>query len=536
MKEAVDSANAKWRGLAFGQRVTLLAGALAVALVGYVAYQKVNEPTWAVLEANVNDSTASTILAGLDAHGIAHKVEGNGTRILVPKEQLDSSRLALAGDGITAQPQPEGFDEIFANQGLASSDFEQRVNYERALEGELARTLLTMEPVAGARVQLSIPEQSIFIGDGTNATDKPTASVVLSLRRDLTRAESDTVANVIASSVEGLTPGQVTIAAADGTMLRAAGADETTTGGTTHNIDVTREFESGLSTRLTDLARTLTGQPNAKVEVRAVLDFTESTVEQEVVDPTKNTPTAEHETTEKWTGSGGTAGGVAGADGGPVAANGSSNGTYDKTDKTTTYTPGDRTITKSTTSTPTVTRLTVAVVVPVAPNEDGKVESPVDEETLSRVLGPAAGIDTTRGHDRGGGRAGNGHRHRRPHHRAATPVLPAAPQTTLLGEAAGGGAFLMLMVGMMMRRRRKKKERRLASQSPTMMAAGGKKAKKGKKGAAAEPAGGMPAVAHAPTSSDPDRQAVDEIKGDLERMLSESPESLAALLSTWMAK
>ncbi|MEA3183702.1 MAG: flagellar M-ring protein FliF, partial [Ilumatobacteraceae bacterium] len=375
MKEAVDSANAKWRGLAFGQRMSLVFGVLAVALVGYVGYQKVNQPTWAVLEANVDDATASTILAGLDAHGVAHKVEGNGTRILVPKDQLASSRLALAGDGITAQPQPAGFEEIFAKQGLASSDFEQRVNYERALEGELARTLLTMQPVAGARVQLTIPQQSIFIGDGTNSADKPTASVVLSLRRDLTRAESDTVANVIASSVEGLTPGQVTIAAADGTLLRAAGSDQTTTGGSTHNIDVTREFETSLSTRLTDLARTLTGQANAKVEVRAVLDFTESSVEQEVVDPTKNTPTAQHETTEKWTGTGGTAGGVACASGGPAAASGSSNGTYDKTDKTTTYTPGDRTITKSTTSTPTVTRLTVAVVVPVAADKDGKVVS-----------------------------------------------------------------------------------------------------------------------------------------------------------------
>jgi flagellar M-ring protein FliF len=516
--------------------MSLIFGALAVGLVGYVAYQKVNQPTWAVLEANVNDATASTILAGLDAHGIAHKVDGNGTRILVPKEQLASSRLALAGDGITAQPQPAGFDEIFAKQGLASSDFEQRVNYERALEGELARTLLTMQPVAGARVQLSIPQQSIFIGNGTSTADKPTASVVLSLRRDLTRAESDTIANVIASGVEGLTPQQVTIAASDGTMLRAAGSDQTTTGGSTHNIDVTREFETALSTRLTDLARTLTGQPNAKVEVRAVLDFTQSSVEKEVIDPTTNTPTAQHETTEKWTGSGGTAGGVAGSGGGPVAASGSSNGTYDKTDKTITFTPGDRTITKSTTSTPTVTRLTVAVVVPVPPDKAGKVVSSVDDATLSRVLGPAAGIDTKRGDtievavvpaavtDTGNLITAQ-----------PTPVAPAAPKTTLVGEAAGGGAVLMLIVTMMMRRRRKKKERSVAAQSPTMVAAGGKKAKKGKKGVA-DPADGMPMAARAATSGDPDRQAVDEIKGDLERMLAESPESLAGLLSTWMAK
>jgi flagellar M-ring protein FliF len=536
MKEAMDNANTKWRGLTFGQRFTLILGTLAVTLTGYVMYQKVNQPNWAVLEANVSDTTASQILAGLDKHGIPHKVDGNGTRIMVPKEQLDSSRLALAGDGITAQPQPEGFDQVFASQGLASSDFEQRVNYQRALEGELARTLLTMQPIAGARVALSIPQPSIFIGDGTTPADKATASVVLSLRRDLTRAESDTIANVIGSSVEGLTPDQVTIASADGTLLRAAGSDQGSSAGTTKNLDATHEFESSLSARLTDLARTLSGEQNAKVEVRAVLDFTESTVEKEVIDPTKNTPTAEHETTEKWTGSGGTAGGSTGASGGPLAAGGSTDGTYDKTDKTTTYTPGDRTITKSTTSTPTVTRLSIAVVVPVKPGADGNVVAPVDSDTLSRVLGPAAGIDTKRGDtievaivpatvtDTGSLITA-----------PATAVVPKAPQTTLIGEAAGGGAFLMLLMAMMMRRRRKKKERRLAAQNPATSTSGGKRRKKGKKGAV-DPTEVMPAPAHSPIHSDPDRQAVDEIKGDLERMLNESPESLTALLSTWMAK
>ena len=87
---------------------------------------------------------------------------------------------------------PEGFDEIFAKQGLASSDFEQRVNYQRALEGELARTLLAMEPVPGARVQLSIPEQSLFVGSRRGPAKTPAASVMLELRRDLTAAESDT--------------------------------------------------------------------------------------------------------------------------------------------------------------------------------------------------------------------------------------------------------------------------------------------------------------------------------------------------------
>ena len=110
---------------------------------------------------------------------------------------------------------------------------------------------------------------------------------------------------MVASAVEGLTPDQVTIASSDGTMLRAAGRTSQPAAArrtTTWSHPRLRDRRS--PTRLTELARTLTGQPGATVEVRAVIDFTQSTVEKEVIDPTKNTPTAEHTTTETWTGTG----------------------------------------------------------------------------------------------------------------------------------------------------------------------------------------------------------------------------------------
>ncbi len=569
--QQLDGYATKWKALSIGQRVTIMIVVLGVAVGGYIVYCKATATKYSVLYANLDDTTASDVLAKLDAKGIPHQLEANGSRILVPTGQLASSRLALAADGVTGQAVPKGFDEIFSNQGLASSDFEQRVNYERALEGELARTLLAMEPVAGANVQLSIPEQSIFIGDGGAPGRVPTASVMLSLKRPLTSQEINTVASMISSSVEGLTPEQVTIASSDGALLQAAGADTAGGGGgsTTKNIEVTRDYENSLSTRLTQLARTLTGQPGATVEVRAVMDFTQSTVEQEKIDPTQNTPTAQHETTETWTGTGSTAGGTTGVDGGPVGASGAGgNGTYEKSDKTTTFTPGDRTITKSTTTTPTLTRLSIAVVVPVAAPSTAAADaaaaaaaagstgsstatttavtidantSVVDDAMLTRLIGSAAGIDATRGDtievamvpataaDTGALIT------------ADTPdptAVPATtPTTTMYAQAAGAGALGMFLIVMMLRRRRRKKEK---LQALILGEVGGRgKRRKSKKGTGSEDVlatAALPATVKATSAKDPDREAVDEIKGDLERMMNESPESLAALLSSWMAK
>lgn len=568
--QQLDGYATKWKALSIGQRVTIMTVVLGVAVGGYIVYGKATATKYSVLYANLDDTTASDVLAKLDAKGIPHQLEANGTRILVPTDQLASSRLELAADGVTGQAVPKGFDEIFSNQGLASSDFEQRVNYERALEGELARTLLAMEPVAGANVQLSIPEQSIFIGDGGDPGQVPTASVMLSLKRPLTSQEINTVASMISSSVEGLTPEQVTIASSDGTLLQAAGADTAAGGGgsTTKNLEVTRDYENTLSTRLTQLARTLTGQPGATVEVRAVMDFTQSTVEQEKIDPAQNTPTAEHESTETWTGTGSTAGGTTGVDGGPVGATG--DGTYEKSDKTTTFTPGDRTITKSTTTTPTLTRLSIAVVVPVAALSTAAADaaaaaaaatagstgastatttavtvdantSVVDDAMLTRLIGSAAGIDATRGDTIEVAMV--------PATAADTGVLitadtldptvvpPTTPTTTMYAQAAGAGALGMFLIVMMLRRRRRKKEK---LQALILGDAGGrgkrKKSKKGTGDADVLATTALPAIVKATSGKDPDREAVDEIKGDLERMMNESPESLAALLSSWMAK
>lgn len=538
MPTFLTSLRARWTAMTPGARFAA-AGAVAAVLIGAgVLYSNSTRTEWAVLYANLDDTTASSVMQQLDADGIPHQLDGNGSRILVPKDRLAATRLQLAGEGVSGQPVPPGFDEVFAGQGLATSDFEQRVNYERALEGELARTLLAMEPVRGANVQLSLPERSLYIGTGDDTAAQPSASVLLSLDRELTGREVDTVANVVSSAVEGLSPHDVTIASTSGQLLQAAGADASTAG-STESLEITRDYEVALSKRLTDLVRVATGAPGATVEVRADLDFTSTNTERETIDPLLNTPTAEQTVTESYSGSGSGAGTV-GIDGGPVAGAAGGDGTYEKEETIRQYVPGDRQVTRSTSTTPTIRRINLAVVVPVATADGATPAAAIDEATIEQVVSSAAGLDTARGDT------------------IAIAVVPAAAAadgmliTDATGEpaaapASGGrsplvtgiaaGIALMAVVMLVLRTRRKRRAAALAAEltalgTPDQLAeAVGKRRRK--RDAVVEPA----VAADDPAApADPDHAAVDEIRSDLARMLNESPESLAALLSSWMAK
>ena len=156
-----------WKKIPVSKRIGLLT-VVVVAVFGVtMAYSRVTAPTWVVLYGNVDDAQASTVLAKLDAKGIAHQMGGNGTRILVSQDQLVTARLALAADGVGGRTMPAGW-AIMDKEGLATSDMKQRVDYQRALEGELAKTLMGMDAVNMATVHLTIPEKAIYAGSSTD--------------------------------------------------------------------------------------------------------------------------------------------------------------------------------------------------------------------------------------------------------------------------------------------------------------------------------------------------------------------------------
>ncbi len=509
-----------WKRVPVGKRVLLITVVLVTALAGTMVYSRVTTPTYAVLYGNVSDAQASDVLAKLDAKGIAHKVEGNGTRILVPQDSLVSARLSLAADGFNGRSMPEGWG-IMDKEGLATSDMKQRIDYQRALEGELSRTLMGIDTVKLATVHLTLPEKPIYAGAQTNAV-KPTASVVLDLSRPLSPDEIETIPNLVASAVEGLTVANVTVASSDGTTLHAAG-DNPAAGGsvtTSKAMKATDEYEKALSDRLTVLARQLTQRPDASVVVKADLSFDETTVETETVDPAQQVPTAEHESSEEWTGTGSPAGGTVGVDGGPLPNASDSNGTYKKADKTTTF-QGGRSVTKTQQTPGGVKRMSVAVVVPY----DATLGDPAfDPADVSRVVGAAAAIDTARGDTIEVATVAAGPVPTTVVPPVATTPVPGGVSTPVLG-GVGGFIFLFVLVLLLLKRRKKRS---------AVTATGGPAALGGVPETYALPS--SLSVSHSGPNPEQMKAETASIKADLDRMANETPESLAALLSSWLTK
>ena len=270
--------------------VTLAAIAGIVILVTFV-----NAPTYSTLFNNLSPEDASKIVVKLKEKSIPYQLEDGGKSILVPKQKVYEMRLALAGEGLP-QSSVIGY-EIFDRTNLGISDFVQKVNYRRALEGELARTILTIEEVEAARVHLVVPEKALFKED-----EKPsTASVVLKLKngKPLKADVVQGIAHLVSSSVEGLESGNVTIVDSRGQLLSDVHKPNSVAALTTTQYETQQRVEAYLGQKAQTLLESVVGSGNALVQVNAELDFrqVERTLEQ--YDPDKTAVRSEQISEEK---------------------------------------------------------------------------------------------------------------------------------------------------------------------------------------------------------------------------------------------
>jgi flagellar M-ring protein FliF len=185
--------------------IAVVAVAMTIGMVALVTV--VNRPTFGVLYSNLAEQDASKIVDKLKEKSIPYTLEDGGKSILVPRQQLYELRLSLASEGLP-HSSTIGY-EIFDRTNLGVSDFVQKINYQRALEGEISRTILQLDEVEGVRVHIVTPEKALFRDD----QKPPTASVVLKLRsgKPLARGTSQAIGHLIASSVEGMDASSVTI-------------------------------------------------------------------------------------------------------------------------------------------------------------------------------------------------------------------------------------------------------------------------------------------------------------------------------------
>src|SRR4051794_10240848 len=195
-------------------RVMLGASVVGTIVVALLLMQMAGAPSYTTLVAGINPADSAKLTAALDAKGISYKLSNNGTAVQVSDDQVPEAKVALAEKGLPGTTQP-GFD-LFDKQKLGSSDFQQQVTYQRALEGELAQTIQQVNGISGATVQLVLPQEQLFSNDQSQAK----AAVLLSGSSDgVDPSAIRGIAQLVSSSVKGLKPAAVTITDGNGQLL-----------------------------------------------------------------------------------------------------------------------------------------------------------------------------------------------------------------------------------------------------------------------------------------------------------------------------
>jgi flagellar M-ring protein FliF len=291
------------------QRMIILI-ALAGSIAGLVAVGLwTQQPDMQVLFSNLAPDDASAIVDKLKDGKVPYETSGGGTTILVPGAQVHDLRLELAGQGL---PHGGGVGfEIFDRSTLGMSEFVQKLNYRRALQGELARTIAQMPEVERARVHLAMPERRLFATE----QDRARASVVLSLRggQMLAKAQVQGIVHLVSSSVEGLQARDVTVVDGHGQLLSNASNDETA-GLTGSQLEYQRTVEKDIETRIQSMLERIVGANKAVVRVSSQLDFRKVETTEERFDPNGQVVRSEQRGQEKASGVNGTSGGVPGVE------------------------------------------------------------------------------------------------------------------------------------------------------------------------------------------------------------------------------
>jgi len=254
-------------------------------------------PDYGVLYANLAEEDAGKVIAELQKRRIPYRTEADGRVILVPRESVYETRLALAAQGIS-RGGVVGF-EIFDQESWTSSRFVQEVNYRRALQGELARTIMSIEEVEGARVHLVIPPKSPFVGSGE---DRPKASVVLKMRggRRLDPSRVRGIVYLVAGSVDGLSPDDVSVIDTEGTLLTAAAKPEEDFGAiSSQQLEYKSALEDKLEERVTQMLEKVVGPGKAVVRVSADVDFRKVEKQEELFDPDSAVVRSEQKRSER---------------------------------------------------------------------------------------------------------------------------------------------------------------------------------------------------------------------------------------------
>ncbi len=261
-------------GLPGRHKLSALFGTAALVAVLAASWMWATTPEYRVLYSNVSDRDGGAIVAALGQMNVPYRFTEGGGAILVPAGQVHDARLRLASQGLP-RGSVVGF-EVMETQKLGVTQFQEQINYQRALEGELARSIQSLAAVRAARVHLAIPKPSVFLRD----QQKPTASVLLSLHagRSLERRQVAGIIHLVASSVPQLSAREISILDDAGTLLSGP---QTSEGLDPSQLAQVQQIEATYGRRILDILEPIVGRGNVHAQVSVDMDFsvTESTAE-----------------------------------------------------------------------------------------------------------------------------------------------------------------------------------------------------------------------------------------------------------------
>lgn len=380
-----------WSKLSQNQKIA--AGAVtAVILLTIVIFAFMSaRPSYAVLFSQLSTDDGGAIVTKLQEQGIPYRV--NGSTVEVPADQVYELRLKMASEGL---PESGGVGfELFDKTGFSATEFTQKVNLKRALEGELARTITELEPVAKARVHIVKPEESLF----TDKEKEPTTSIMLKLKpgAEIEEGQVSGIVNLVQKSVEGLKNKNIVVVDTKGNILSTPPEEVSGSKLTMNQLEMKRSYEKEIQNGIEQMLQAVMGPNKSTVKVTADMDFSQTTTDSEEFEGPAIVRSEQNET-EKFEGNGtmpvaggipGTAGNIPGFNFG--AQGGTQENKYNK-NSSTINNEITKHIRKQTKPPGEIKKLSVAVLI-----DSGKGLLPQQVNSVMAAAGAAAGITPARG-------------------------------------------------------------------------------------------------------------------------------------------
>lgn len=522
VRSLLDRLTSAVRQFTLVQRSFLVVAVAAVVVGGVALVGWLGRPAMSPLFSGLSGTDASAIVDKLAEDGVSYQLADGGSTILVPQANLYAERIAMAAAGLPANADGDGYS-LLDSLPVTASDFQQQTAYQRATEGELAKTVSSIDGVEAATVKLAMPEDTVFVSQKSD----PTASVFVRTRPGvaLSTDQVQAIVHLVSAGIQDMKPTDVAVIDASGQVLSAVGTG--TTGGVLGSQQAS-DYEAKVQAAVQALLDPLVGPGKSAVTVTAELNQDSSQRTTEQYSATEGVPPSASSTkTETYNGGGSSATGVLGPDNIAVPTDGATSGAYSSTSTDVTN-PINKETEVVTSGPGGLERQSVSVAV------DSQAAANLDMPALTTAISAAAGIDTARGDTLSVQKMAFDTTRADQAQQAlaeADAEQKTADRNALIVKGGVAGVVLLLVVFLLaLGARRSRRQRREALDLGALETA---RLAEERKMLEFGP-GDVPALPEAPEPS-PEDSAILQRRREIEALADDEPGEIADLLRMWLA-